>query len=90
MTFFSYLGEKKCILLHQDHPLWLYPVIQVEGLELQVWVEDQVSATQEHNWGDFFSEVNSHFFQYSYLSNKRVGYDKRVGWKIHPTRSTSR
>ena len=26
---------------------------------------------------------------YSYLSNKRVGYNKQVGQKIHPTRSTS-
>ena len=26
---------------------------------------------------------------YSYLSNKRVGYNERVGKKIHPTRSTS-
>ena len=28
-------------------------------------------------------------FHYSHLSNKRVGYNKRVGQKIHPTRSTS-
>ena len=28
-------------------------------------------------------------YPYSYLSNKRVGYNKRVGWKIHPTGSTN-
>ena len=25
---------------------------------------------------------------YSYLSNKQVGFNKRVGWIIHPTHST--
>ena len=26
--------------------------------------------------------------KYSYLSNKGLGFNKRVGWKIHPTLST--
>ena len=30
----------------------------------------------------------AHFLYYSYLSNKQVGFNKRVGWIIHPTHST--